>query len=524
MLKPFLFCQLCNMKNVWCLVLLLVAGIVNAQSYNDLGLLYSRSGISGTARSVGSASAYGSVGADLGSISINPAGLGLYRSTDISFTPGLFINKNKADFDGTTTVGNNTKVFINQFGIAFTKLIKHENRGNNFSFNAVKLNAISFSINYQRESMYSKTVDWSSDNTQSSAMGYFANAVNKTGMPLNTDNYPVEMVLAYQTYLLDSINGNGNFYSNVRAPIHQSGNILTKGATDHVDLALGGNLNDKFYFGAGIGFSVLTYMQDASFSESKTNDTANHFMDYTFTSNLRNTGLGVVGKFGIIYRPASWIRLGLAYHTPTFYNITETYSGSTVANFDTATFGQTLEAYPFKYKLKTPMKGIASTSFYFKEYGFLSVDYEFQNYGAMRFSFPAAFGNATSQSNDFQKKYYAFGHVVRAGFEGSYKVLRVRAGYAYSSTPYKKAYVTKNYTEEKHTVSAGLGYRGKHFYVDFAYQLGITKEPTYPYADWEVNNKLLSHTALLTIGFRIFKNTPEQTDSKSRSAKPGMKF
>ena len=108
MLNPFLFCELCNMKNVWCLVLLLVAGIVNAQSYNDLGLLYSRSGISGTARSVGSASAYGSVGADLGSISINPAGLGLYRSTDISFTPGLFINKNKADFDGTTTVGNNT--------------------------------------------------------------------------------------------------------------------------------------------------------------------------------------------------------------------------------------------------------------------------------------------------------------------------------------------------------------------------------------------------------------------------------
>lgn len=514
------------MKNVWVLIFVLVTGIMHAQTYNDVALLYSRTGISGSARSIGSASSYGSVGADLGSMNINPAGLGLYRSTDICVTPGLYLNKNKAFFDGTSTEANDPKIYFNQAGIAFTKLISHEKKANDFSFNAVKLNAITFAINYQRESMFSKTINYEADNNQSSGIGQYAAYANQTGLPFNTDNYPVEMILAKETGLIGYDSATNSHYSNVRAPVHQSGNVVTHGAIDHIDIGLGGNLNDKFYFGAGVGFSILTFLQDASSTESKTNDTANHFVDYTFTSNLRNTGIGVNAKFGIIYRPASWMRLGLAYQTPTFYNITETYMGTTVANFDNAQYSQQLEAYPFKYKLKTPMKGIASASFYFKEYGFLSVDYEFQNYGSTRFTFPTDFANATTQYNNLEKKVYTFGHVVRAGFEGSWKVLRVRAGYAYSSTPYKKAFIYPGFNEEKHNFSAGLGYRGKHFYVDAAYLLGITKEYTNPYADWTVNNKLISHAFYLTLGFRIFKSTDTQQDNSrpAKSSKPRMSF
>ena len=41
----------------------------------------------GTARSMAMAGAFTSLGADLSSMSINPAGLGMYRHSDLSITP-----------------------------------------------------------------------------------------------------------------------------------------------------------------------------------------------------------------------------------------------------------------------------------------------------------------------------------------------------------------------------------------------------------------------------------------------------
>lgn len=46
----------------------------------------------GTARSNGMANAFGALGADPVAVAINPAGLGLYRTSEISFTPALDVN------------------------------------------------------------------------------------------------------------------------------------------------------------------------------------------------------------------------------------------------------------------------------------------------------------------------------------------------------------------------------------------------------------------------------------------------
>ncbi len=64
------------MKSIISTFSLCVIGLIAcAQDYNALSLLYARSGINGTARTAGVADAYGSIGADLGSLSTNPAGL-----------------------------------------------------------------------------------------------------------------------------------------------------------------------------------------------------------------------------------------------------------------------------------------------------------------------------------------------------------------------------------------------------------------------------------------------------------------
>ena len=53
----------------------------------------------GTARAMAMAGAFTSLGADLSSMSINPAGLGMYRHSDISITPMLAIEKRSRSTD-----------------------------------------------------------------------------------------------------------------------------------------------------------------------------------------------------------------------------------------------------------------------------------------------------------------------------------------------------------------------------------------------------------------------------------------
>ena len=68
------------------LIILLFACNVFAQDLTD-GLRYSNYHISGTARSAAMGNAFGALGGDFTSLSINPAGAAVYRSSEITITP-----------------------------------------------------------------------------------------------------------------------------------------------------------------------------------------------------------------------------------------------------------------------------------------------------------------------------------------------------------------------------------------------------------------------------------------------------
>ena len=65
-----------------------------SQSEMD-ALKFSRSGLYGTARSMGMGGAFGALGGDMTGVSINPAGIGVYRSSEIAGTFGLQSNNSK---------------------------------------------------------------------------------------------------------------------------------------------------------------------------------------------------------------------------------------------------------------------------------------------------------------------------------------------------------------------------------------------------------------------------------------------
>ena len=81
-------------------------GSASAQEFRFGGLMMDRDGMMsndmytlsqvgfgfGTARSMAMAGAFTSLGGDLASMGINPAGLGMYRSNDVSFSPMMGFN------------------------------------------------------------------------------------------------------------------------------------------------------------------------------------------------------------------------------------------------------------------------------------------------------------------------------------------------------------------------------------------------------------------------------------------------
>ena len=80
------------------LTILLINPSIYSQSYVDNALLFSTNKYGGTARFVGMGGAFGALGGDFSSISINPAGLGVYRSSEFVFSPGMSNNINTSTY------------------------------------------------------------------------------------------------------------------------------------------------------------------------------------------------------------------------------------------------------------------------------------------------------------------------------------------------------------------------------------------------------------------------------------------
>src|SRR6476620_8733944 len=54
--------------------------------------------VNGTARYMAIGGAMGSLGGDITAAYVNPAGLAFYRTREFAFTPGLLMNRNKANY------------------------------------------------------------------------------------------------------------------------------------------------------------------------------------------------------------------------------------------------------------------------------------------------------------------------------------------------------------------------------------------------------------------------------------------
>jgi len=458
------------------LVTVIIAGFTFpgfSQGIYDV-MRYSAASYDGTARFMGLSGAYGAVGADFSSLSQNPAGLALYRKSEFTITPGFYSTTSKSDYyDGSNTDFRNN-LMLGNLGMVFSLNMNDKSDG--------VLKGLQMGFGMNRINNFSKRILVEGFNTSSSLLGTFADDVNNGGNPLNLENLDdFTTLLAYNTNLLVFDSGN------LQNPAHwwvdmPNGNVLQRksiemsGSSREMLLSGGANFSNKLYLGLSLCFPSIKYEETTNYSEKDSQGlSSNADPDYNFKEakrheNITTKGNGFNLKFGFIYKPVEFLRLGGAFHTRTTYNLTDDYSANMTAYFENgSSYSASSSDWSYDYQVFTPMKAIGSVAVLIGKFGLLSADYEYVDYSTSRIR--SSDDDFTDVNDDIQSK-LGMASNIRIGAEVKADIFAFRAGVNSYGSPYKDE---TTYGARK-GFSLGLGVREKDYFLDFSFNRTMSKD------------------------------------------------
>jgi hypothetical protein len=506
------------MKKLFFLILMGSSLTMNAQEPQD-GLRLSWLAPSGTARSNALGGAMGSLGGDLSSNHINPAGLGFYKSSELLLTPKFLVQTNNFSYRGTSSSSTDSKSNFGSVGIVFADGQKR----NNWTSTA-------FSITYNQIANYNNHSSFGGRNNFSSLSEKYLEELVGDQADTNAalGNYIFGSSLAFRTYLVDTTaNAKGavNGYQSlvpISSGVNQSYDAITTGSYDELAFGWGGNMEDKLYLGASLVLPMINYTKSLTYSEADaTSNPDNNFGAFVLDEHFSSRGWGLGAKLGIIYKPESFLRLGFTLHTPQVISFRDQMSASMTTNTEkyagiqSASSSELNNGYPGtrEYTVSTPTKAIFSTSYFFaspskpsQPLGFISADLEFVNYAGTRFyanSYDKATSDYYSLINDVVKASYKNNINFKIGSEIKLSSnWMIRGGAAYYGSPYKD----ETLKASRMVLSGGIGYRTNRNFIDFTIVSSSTKDALFPYRLNDKPNTYASLTAnqlLFNIGYGI---------------------
>lgn len=426
-----------------------------AQNETD-ALRYSFYIPNGTARANGMAGSFGALGADPSVIGFNPASMGVYKSTQLSFSPSFKINNTESSYLGT----KNRDFSANYFDIneaSFVQAIERKNDN-------IGLTYFIWGFSYNKLNKYSENVSINGVNDANSISDWFASRANGINYQTLSDNDPFYSHLAWETYIIDP-DGDDEHYVTAYEKYgeNQSQRLTKKGSLGEYNIAMAFNFMHKIFIGADLGIQSVNYKQTIITEESLDNVTTGP-KKVTFNDYVVSSGAGVNFKLGILYSPIEQLRFGAAIHTPTSISMKDRYNTSCSAHLGDSTMSYSSPEGEFEYNILSPFRANASICYIPNENILLNFDYDLANYNAIKMR---------SESYDFASETqniinnYKVGHCMKLGIEYRLGPLNIRAGGAYYTSPYKSS--SPNSNSSTWLASAGLGFRTNHFFFDIAY-------------------------------------------------------
>lgn len=466
-------------KCIFVFVPFIYALSLNAQNEADV-IRYSFQGLGSTARSYGLAGAFGSIGADPSLAAINPAGLARFRSSSFNISTSFYNARNNTSFIGASLSDNKFNFNIPNLGfIVNIPAEDFENKRPEGFVNFV------FGFNVNRLNNFHKRSIFNADNKSSSITQNWAErATANNDVPSNFSKYSLEH-LAYNAWLIDKDTSSSSpayisaYGKNPLINVNQRGNILTRGALNDYNVSFAGNYKHLVLVGISVGAKSVRYIENNSFTETdkKPLIQGKDIQSVQFDQYLRTSGLGLNAKIGVNVSPNEYLRLGFAYHSPTIFNLTDSYSYTISSKFDynaTDQFGdirqnsiESTDATVYKYKVTVPGRQVFSAGLVNKNLGFISMDLELVNYTQ---------GNLNASDYAFTEENIRIKSILnpatvnlRLGGELIQDQYRIRAGYARYPSPYKNGAVpyTQNLVNNIYTL--GFGVKTKNYSFDLAY-------------------------------------------------------
>ena len=366
-------------------VLMAVCASAGAQTSYDAAKLYEED-LNGTSRYIGMGGAMGALGSDLSVISHNPAGIGTYRKCDFNGSLSFF---------GTTTA---TKPKTSQ---------------------SSPLMANGFT--------YYSGVNMSDINCAFDNMGIVLSGSD------GGDNY-LNFAFAYRkTHKLDrTIDYYDSFADNQGYEVWRDYLNMENNVTNTFDMNISYNLSDLIYL--GWTFEMLGTRNESNATFSDYYEAGNH-PAYTgryyvtgadWVTSSKGAGLNM--SFGLIVRPVSPLRLGIAIKSPTRYKQELTYEDWD-GMFDEQTVGETSKSTNYIFKSPWSLDFSAGLT-----YGKSALGVEFERHFTQRSSLTVDNIRMMSQGAMDYKDYSVF----KIGFEQNINNLSFRAGYNYRGSMYNE--------------------------------------------------------------------------------------
>jgi hypothetical protein len=456
------------MKKIGLLILIVfsVFTAVKAQNVDD-ALRYSQVFYGGTARFQSMGGAFTALGGDISSLSQNPAGLGVFRASEITVTPQLFHITTNARFNGKST-DNLYNFNLNQIGIV-SNLVSNSNETGLINFN--------IGYSYSKTNNFHQSIIIQGINNSSSMADYWAALGNQNGGTFYKDLQGPEGS-AYDTWVMDTITGSGakqyatafsNYGDNPPSKYGQTVRrlISNEGSIGEHDFSVGGNYSNMLFFGATLAVTKLRYTGHYEHLESVNSALPSQLQDFTYTDHFEDKGTGYALKIGAIFKPVEAVRIGLAFHTPTWYKIDEYYYNDMTSHFtDGAKYESSNSPSRYSYALATPFRVLTGVGIQIQKIALISVDYEFADYSSSRFS-------ETGDGYDFSVKNMEIKNSLkstsnlRLGAEVRLNKLYLRTGYGYYGRAFKSGEDNSNL--DYSSISCGAGFREQNFSIDFAY-------------------------------------------------------
>lgn len=523
------------------LAALTLCGGLHAQDIYKVESL-SGSDLNGTARFVGMGGAMSALGADISTMGSNPAAIGMFRRSDVAFTASATIQPN-----GTTMADiEKARGSFDQAGFVYAcKLGKSGLKFFNMGFNYQKRRNFKNYI----ANLGVPTLDGMSQSWQMMDLAHY------NGRPLDLHpespdcDYTTPLTLiGYDTQMISPIYNDKNELTGYSPSFANSYSYRRAqwGGIRQYDFNLSMNWEDQVYAGLTIGVYDVDMHTETDYSEILVDNKGTKDL-YRMTNSEILEGTGVDVKLGIILRPIeeSPFRLGFSVSTPIFYDLSQRSYLYMCSPYDYTDKEGTTHPYTeadgetgIDYRIRSPWRFNLSMGTTVGNYLALGAEYEVAHSKGAQVRYPEYddYDGYTTQSKRDRALDHEIDaclkavHTFRIGAEARLaRGVFGRIGYNYVSAPFKKNAFLNLFTDSPsyaystntdyvnlgaiNRITAGLGFRGKHFYADATYQYQAQQGDVYAFhvaKDDGITNRLQAqkvdlnrHNVMFTIGYKF---------------------